>query len=108
LYAHSEFTVEQWETAIDAFIDSPANIVTWAGLYEHITSTGGYTNEGGGRYTKTLTDMSNYRLASGSDLIDAGTDKYVREDFEGNVRPRGTAPDSGLYEYDYGRLGNRY
>jgi Fibronectin type III domain len=50
-------------------------------------------------------DESNYdfRLRSNSPLIDKGTTiAGVTKDFAGTIRPLGTAPDIGAYEYDDG------
>ncbi len=41
-----------------------------------------------------------YRLRAGSAAIDAGVDAGVAVDFEGDPRPRGSAPDIGADEYN--------
>lgn len=40
-----------------------------------------------------------FHLVAGSAPIDSGTDCGISEDFDGNPRPYGTAPDMGAYEY---------
>ena len=43
----------------------------------------------------------NYQLESGSPAIDAGTPAHsCTPDIVGNIRPSGTAPDLGAYEYE--------
>ncbi len=40
-----------------------------------------------------------FHLVAGSAPIDSGSDCGISEDFDGNPRPYGTAPDMGAYEY---------
>lgn len=40
-----------------------------------------------------------FHLATGSPAIDAGVDTGVDDDFDGNHRPQGAAPDSGPFEF---------
>lgn len=51
--------------------------------------------------TSIFVDPSNhdYRLRADSPAIDAGTNADVMDDIERNVRPIGSAPDIGAYEY---------
>lgn len=42
---------------------------------------------------------ADFHLRSNSPAIDAGVDVGVSEDFDGNVRPQGAAPDIGAFEF---------
>ena len=56
-----------------------------------------------GTLSQTFQDPAgnNYKLLAGSPAIDAGTPTHsCTPDIVGNIRPSGTAPDLGAYEYD--------
>jgi hypothetical protein len=50
-------------------------------------------------FVNTGTGNEDFHLVAGSLPIDSGIDCGIREDFDGNARPYGTAPDMGAYEY---------
>ncbi len=88
-------------------------IVKYSDFVSEIRST--YTDAGGGTYTKTFTDASDFRLRPSSSCINAGanictgtdaplagctgsgTGRYL--DHSGRSVPVGSAPDIGPYEY---------
>lgn len=48
-----------------------------------------------------LTDV--YKIGINSPCVDKGVDTGIRDDYDGQVRFRGSAPDIGAYEYQYTR-----
>ncbi len=71
------------------------HVLFWANADNGIRGTNPV--DGDPRFLNPAED--DYRLAAGSTAIDAGVDAGVTEDFEGESRPRGPAPDIGADEF---------
>lgn len=94
----TEFTAQQWGWLADELHQRGAVVIPFEDAIQRIKSD--HSTSDNITYTKTYSDLSNYRLTSESAAIDAGTTvSGITTDPDGQAVPYSSAPDIGLYEH---------
>lgn len=99
----TEFTAEQWGWLADELVKLGAVVTTYTDMIARIKAD--HSTADNITYTKTYSDVSNYRLLADSMAIDAGTTvSGITTDYYGGTVPVGAAPDIGLNEQSVSRI----
>ena len=107
-YSHSltELSADGWSAVLAEINKCGIKVMTLDEAYQYIVANGSTSDNS--TYTRTFTDLSDYRLLPGSSAINEGAviadihDQPGCVDADGNICWRGRYPDIGAYEYQSG------
>lgn len=97
-HALGETSLAKWAVILDEIKASGVTVMSATDAIAYIRANGVDADGDAQRWTRTLTDQSDYRLNKTSPCINAGTDVGLTEDIRGRAVPKNGAVDIGAYE----------